>query len=277
VSLAVGVELLAHGAHRGTGGPRAPDQPGHLVELGAVADRAQADPRVESVAGHEPVGRRGEPLDEVGVVRPVHVDARGGDTDLAPGGVDRADQLLGRGVVDGGALQHDRRVVAAELEADVLEVAGRLTHDRLAGGGAAGEEDRADQRVPGDGGAPRAHPGRRRPRPPGSARPRSAAPHRARRSELGGLDDDGVAGQQRRRDPEEAEVDGAVPGHDHAGRAHRTATGPDGAAAAIRSARARGCSAAQAGRPGARPARCGRRARRRPEPPRRPPRWCGRG
>ena len=112
----------------------------HAGVLHLVVDRSEA-----SAVGHavvhdllSGVGLLRQRVDHLLILGLVDEDALDRDADLA-GVVHRALEDLGRGVLDVHVRQHDRRVVAAELQRHLLERAGAGGHDLLARRGGARE------------------------------------------------------------------------------------------------------------------------------------------
>ncbi len=195
------------------------------VALRLVDHRAEAVGLVRRVADRDGAGALGQRLHVAVVERAGDDVAAGGDAGLAlvvPGGPG-ADH---RGVVDVGVVEHHERVVAAELERAVLELAARDLGDLAAGAGGAGEVDHRDVGV-GDerladldvarhdleqaGGEPG--------RGEDLREQQAAADRRLRR----GLEDDRVAEGERRGDDAHAEDQREVPWRDAADDAARDA------------------------------------------------------
>ena len=116
------------------------------VALGLVDHRAEPDAVVGGIADRDRGGALGQRLD-------VAVEQRAGD-DVAAGGdaglaliVIRRPRADHRRVLDVGVVEHDQRVVTAELERAVLEPAAGDLGDRPAGPRRAGEVDHRDLRV----------------------------------------------------------------------------------------------------------------------------------
>ncbi len=82
----------------------------------------------------------------------MDVDALDVVANLSGPGVHASDELADETIRDRGALEDERRIVPAELQADVLDRVGGLAHELFSGLGAAGEADPPDCRVPGEGG-----------------------------------------------------------------------------------------------------------------------------
>ena len=202
---------------RRAGGDRGVEHPLRAVALGLVDHRAEADARVGRVADRDRLRALGERGDVAVVERAGDDVAAGGDAGLAlvVPGRPRADH---RGVVDVGVVEHDERVVAAELERAVLELAAGDLRDLAAGPGRAGEVDH--RRRPG---------GRRAPAPtstPPGTTWSSPAGQPGRGEDLGEhdaaadrrlgrrLQHDGVAERERGRDHAHAEDEREVPRRD---------------------------------------------------------------
>ena len=80
----------------------------------------------------------------------MHVEAFGGDTDLAGVAKGRPEQLLGH-LVDVDVRQHDAGVVAAEFQGDLLQVFNAIADDMLTDSGRARERNFLDLGMAGDG------------------------------------------------------------------------------------------------------------------------------
>ena len=102
--------------------------------------------------------RAAEPLDDFVVRLLLHQHAGAGRADLAGIEEDAGGRSFGRGF-EIGIVENDVGRLAAELERDALEVAGRALHDSAADAGRAGEGDLVDvgvidQRVADDAAGP---------------------------------------------------------------------------------------------------------------------------
>ena len=172
------------------------------VALLGADERPDLGRLVGRVADLDGAGRLGEQLDDPLVDRALDEDPAPGAAVL-PGVVEDAVRRFLRELLEVGVGEHDVRALAAELERDLLHVAGGQPHDLLAGRGLAGERDLADARVGRD---------RRTGRAAGSGHDvedagrdarlerQLAEPDRGQRRVRRRLQDRGVAGGQRRRD-----------------------------------------------------------------------------
>src|SRR5919109_242808 len=191
------------------------------LELRPRRDRADADAVVHAVRDLDRAGALGERGDDVVVEALRRVDPLDPRADLAAvveGAPEEA--VCERDGVD--VVEQDRRVVAAELEGDTLEVGRRRGRDVLAGRDRAGEADLPWDRV-------RAHPlaelvaaaddvqhaGRK------ERSKELGEPERRQRRERRRLEDDGVPGAERGRDLPEGEREREVPGRDRRDDAER--------------------------------------------------------
>src|ERR671925_196708 len=191
------------------------------LELRPRRDRADADAVVHAVRDLDRAGALGERGDDVVVEALRRVDPLDPRADLAAvveGAPEEA--VRERDGVD--VVEQDRRVVAAELEGDTLEVGRRRGRDVLAGRDRAGEADLPWDRV-------RAHPlaelvaaaddvqhaGRK------ERSKELGEPERRQRRERRRLEDDGVPGAERGRDLPEGEREREVPGRDRRDDAER--------------------------------------------------------
>jgi hypothetical protein len=128
--------------------------------------------------------------------------------------------------VEIGVVEHDVGALAAELELELLEVAGRGLDDPATGGGRAGERQLGDAVVLGEplagGGAVTGddvdHAGRE-----ADLADQLGDGERAERRELGGLEHDGVAGGERGAELPAGEHQREVPRHDLTDHADRLA------------------------------------------------------
>ena len=180
----------------------------------------------------------------------MDVEPRRGGAVLAAVGERADDRALGGGL-QVGVVEDDERRLAAELHVHALDGLGGVAHHRAPvrvepvteisprpGGGRARRPPRAGA------GDDVEDPGRE------AGLEREAAEHqRGQRRQLGGLEDDGVAGGERRADLPRGHVERVVPGRDRGADAERLA--PDRARCSPRGTRPRPC-----------PRGCGRRRRR---------------
>mmetsp|Transcript_49316 Transcript_49316/g.151700 ORF Transcript_49316/g.151700 Transcript_49316/m.151700 type:complete len:457 (+) Transcript_49316:120-1490(+) len=108
-------------------------QRAHLVQLHLVVERAVLDANLEAVPERCLLGAPHELVLELVEDVLVHEAALHRAADLARV-VEGAAEDLGRHRLDVDVLAHDRRVVAAHLEGDTLDVRRARAHDLLAGG-----------------------------------------------------------------------------------------------------------------------------------------------
>jgi hypothetical protein len=142
----------------------------------------------------------------------VHVDALDGRADLAGVRERAARRLLGRPLrVDAGV--DDQRVLAAELEQRLAEAAGAGLGDLAARLHRAGVQDEVDAGMRGER-APRAGVAVQELERAARHVEQLDEPRRGQRRLLRRLEDDGVAGHERRRDLPGGDGDRVVPGHD---------------------------------------------------------------
>ena len=184
-------------------------------------ERAEARLRVERVARRHLLRALDDLLHERVVDRLLDEQAGARRAELALAVEDGVDRAL-RGGVEVGVGEDDVGRLAAELHRDALDRAGRGAEDGLAGLGLAGERDLVDARVL----AP--SPGRRR--APGPGIDVEGAGRQSRLGEQlgehqcgqgrdgGGLQDDGVAERERRRDLPHGLQEREVPRRDRARR-----------------------------------------------------------
>nr|GEY87539.1 hypothetical protein [Tanacetum cinerariifolium] len=92
---------------------------------------------------------RSWPRREAVVDARLHEDAVGAHAGL-PGVAKLADHHPGHGLFQVGVVEHHKRGVAAQLQAQALDVFGALAHQQAADGGGAGEGDLAYRRVAGE-------------------------------------------------------------------------------------------------------------------------------
>ena len=190
----------------------------HGLHLGPGDDRAHPRRLVHRVADLERLDPVGQLRHEVVVDLVLEEQARAGGAHLALVVEDARERALHRRL-HVGVGEDDVRRLAAELERDALERAGRLAHDPLAHLGRAREGDLVDARVAHQGHADLA------------ARTRDDVEHplgqpgllrelgeleRGERRQGRGLEHHGVAGGQRRRDLPRREQERKVPRHDRA-------------------------------------------------------------
>ena len=179
------------------------DRPQYRTLFGAVADRHRFGQGMEAIAKRD-------------VDLFVDVQPLGGDADLS--GVEECaeEQLLGD-LFDVDVGHDDRRVVAAQLQRDPLKVSRRRLHDLLAGRRGSGEGDLGK---PGVGGHQRAELVSTTDDVQNACGENIAQQfaelQRAQRREWRGLQHQGVARQQRRRDFPYRQQERKVPGHDRA-------------------------------------------------------------
>ncbi len=189
-----------------------------LLERSGVDHRADVRLRLPPGAEAQALDRCYEPRAKLVVDRAVDDDAAGRRAALAGRAERRPDDAV-HGEIEVGVVHDDDAVLAAELEVDVLEpLGGRLEHRdaRLA---RPGERHDADVRMPDD------------PVPHLAAEPvhevDDAVGHagldeqlhealREHRRVVRGLEDDGVAADERRHDLPRRDGDGEVPRRDHA-------------------------------------------------------------
>ncbi len=198
---------------------RVVDERAHMRDRVPVDQRAEHHVAFARIAGRQRARLGGEFLDEsVGDLLVDH-DALGRHADLSliDEGAERG--RVHRGV-EVGVVEHDQRRLAAELEQDRLEVARRGFRDQPPGAGRAGEADAPhrrvrDQRLDHLAGVLRriGHHVDDAVRQAGVAQ-RGADQPMGRRTELGGLEDHGVAAGERHRDRPHAEDDRRVPRRD---------------------------------------------------------------
>ena len=109
-----------------------------LFEMRSVDHRAHFDRLVERVADDDLPGLVGEPLEDFVAGAALHDEARAGDADLARIAEGGAADLVG-GRIHAGVRKDDLRPLAAQFEADLLDVAGGLGADDLADAERAGK------------------------------------------------------------------------------------------------------------------------------------------
>ena len=178
------------------------DVPLHLLELCLVLQGSELRVGIEAVAENCGVGQLCELGAELIVDRVVRVHALGGQAHLARvqhGG----HEDLRRDFLRIDVIEHDGSVVAAQLERQPLEAARDARHHLLAGGGGSGERHLRDVGMPRQRGAEIVLIGDHVDHAGGKYL-RTQFPE-AQRRERGGrrrLCDDGVAGEQCRRDLE---------------------------------------------------------------------------
>ena len=168
------------------------------------------------VADPEPGGALGEALDERVVERAGHVDPLDPGADL-PAVRKRPPQRALDCAVEIGVLEDEHRILAPELQRDRAQPLGRADCDPRAGGRRAGEHDGVDPVVADEGLADRgtwtlndADEARRRPR-----LAKQTLDHASdERCQLRRLQDDAVAGGDRRRSLADRETDREVPRSD---------------------------------------------------------------
>ena len=110
-----------HGA--GAPGQRVADQLGHPIELRLVVDRPELGAFLHAVADHDATCALGQCVDVLGVPGLGDVHALDGGADLAVVGESPPEELVGD-VRRLDVVEHDGRVVAAELEGNPLQVGG---------------------------------------------------------------------------------------------------------------------------------------------------------
>ena len=202
------------------------------LDLRREDDRADVDaPRSAGRSLPQSLDLGAEPLDELVMHGVLDVDALDRDADL-PGVVEAVGGGGVGGALEVGVGEDDHRVLAAELQRDRGERVGSLLHHRLAGLDRAREHhvvDKVDER-----GAGLAAAG-------GDAEDTVGQPglsqhlghqHRGERGDLRRLEDDRVAGRERRDAVAEGVVEREVPGADHADDADRRVADLEPAAAA---------------------------------------------
>ena len=127
-------------------GERVGDVALDLRDRGLVDQRPDLHAFGEPVGDLQPGGRLGEGADEVVVDAVLDEEAVGRDARLA-GVPELAHHRAGDRLGQVGVVEDDERRVAAELERDLLHLAGALGHQELADLRRAGEAELADDRV----------------------------------------------------------------------------------------------------------------------------------
>nr|ART40488.1 K624 [uncultured bacterium] len=222
------VRTLAAGQEGGAIGLGRVQEALHARQVLARDQRAQRGGRIGRIAH---LHRAADALDQLVqkrlVQRALHVDARTAQAHLALIGEGRAHGRFDTGV-EVCVGKDQVRVLAAQLEGQLLQAAGRRAHDDLPGGGLAGEGDAVHVRVFGQGRAGRI-----------AAKAVHHVQHARRQDVLGHvrqqrrggrcffrrLDDDGVAAGQRRGDLPGGQQQREVPRRDDADHAQRPAQG----------------------------------------------------
>ena len=188
----------------------------HLGAVGVADHRADVGLRLQPAAQAQPARVLGDALDELRRETLVDVDALGGGADLA-GVEQRGPGHARHGDVEVGVLGDDEGVFATQLEVQLLHLVGGEARDLAAGLQAAGEGDDTHARIEHERLARLASvagddvddAGRQVIEDVGEGQ-------RRERRHLGGLDDDGVAGGERRGDLPGHQQDWIVPRHDRA-------------------------------------------------------------
>ncbi len=211
------------------------DEAGHPVAVGEGDQRAEVGARVQRVAQPDPPVQLGHAGHEGVVERALDVGAGGGGAVLAAVDQGGGDGAVRRGVEVGVVEDHERGL-AAEFQVGALDGRGGEFGDPLADRGGAGEGDHRDVRVrhqvlardparagddvdhavrdAGQGAGPGEH-------------------QRGQRGQLGRLEDDGVAGRDRREDLPGGHLERVVPGRDRTDHADRLAPHVRGVVAGV--------------------------------------------
>ena len=196
----------------------------HLVVLHAILDGPELRGGIEPVA-HRPLARFfGKRLAQRVVDLLVRVDALDGHAHLAA--VHEAcEEQLRRDDLRVDVVEHDGRIVAAQLERHALQRARRAGHHLLARRDGAGERDLVDARMLGHPLAQRIAAGEDVDHAARKHVPQQLTDlQRAERRVRGGLQDNRVAGVERRHERPGREIDGRVPRRDDARDAQRDIT-----------------------------------------------------
>ncbi|MNS58500.1 hypothetical protein D3C72_914220 [compost metagenome] len=188
--------------------------------------RAHLRLAMEAVADHDARQALGQPADKCIIDAVLDHQARAGGADLA--GVEErgVERVVHRGI-QVGIGKDDVRVLAAQLQADALEVAGGGLHDAFAGIGAAGEGHQVHVQALGQLGTDFGAAGHQ----VEHARRQVQLGHqlrevvRGQRRQVAGFDHHGIAGAQRGRDLPRGLQQRVVPRRDQAAHANRLAQG----------------------------------------------------
>ena len=194
-----------------------------MAELRVVVHWAHRNVGFQPVADNEFIGDGEVAVDELIEAGAMNVYPLGRVAHLPARRERTAHQLSDHAVVEASVLEHDRWVVAAELEAQALQVRAAVAHDDPAGVGAAREQDLADPRVSSEDAADADGVSGHDLQDAGGQQIRQPAQDAAygERRMVGELDDDRVAREQSRGGHEQREDHGVVPRHDDGGDAER--------------------------------------------------------
>ncbi len=200
---------------------------GDLVPVCRAHQGPEPSPGHGRVAGSQRPGPLDETRQEAVVDRPLDQHARAAEADLALVGEGGPGGAVERPVEVGVGEDH-RGVLAAQLQAELLEQRGARGGHGPAGGGAAGERDGPHPGVGHQGLADLATQAVQevedpRRRPDLGEEARQAV--RGQRRQLAGLGDEGIAHRQGRRDLPGQQVERQVPGGDQADHAEGLAQG----------------------------------------------------
>ena len=217
------IQTIAAANHLGAFGLGDFDVAQVSLELVLVHRRAHLNRLVEPITDLDLLRARHKVLDKLPVYALLHDDAAGRGAALS-GGTERAPESALNGQFEVGVIEHDHGILAAEFERAVLEALGRGRAHNLADRRGTGQRNGANRRVLGE---RRAHFG------PESGDDVDDALGYARigqrlhqvesgkRSVLRGLDDAGVAADDRRQQLPRRNGHREIPRRDHAAHADR--------------------------------------------------------